>query len=361
MHRGILAYVVILIVLIIGAYVYTGFKLLPLATQKSTSTAYTSTTLTTTTPTTSATTTINYNNFLSSCYGLKLVGTAPDTTNITECSSNGGEYGLWVAAGNYGSESVQIIGANNRTYVNQTSNYDCITFYQNFTLTPQAYRVIYQTGHGGSTCGKSTIVINGSTAPPIIAYQFVYNGNFDNGEYTGWNVSSPGFGTAPLNITYANKKLCYQGRPWSNYNGTYFATTYNCGITTAPGNITSSPFIVNPSKPFLNFKLISPQDNNLYVELLRANYRIVNGQQVYTNSSPVEIVHFNTFNLSITSYSQSTFTNVTLPLTLYINEPLQVRIVSRETGQNFIAAGDFAFSNRPHQDAWVTENLTFTG
>jgi hypothetical protein len=173
-------------------------------------------------------------------------------------------------------------------------------------------------------------------------------------------MSSPGFGSTPFNISYANKKICYQGRPWSNYNGSYFATTYNCGTTTSPGNLTSSPFIVSPSNPFLNFRLISPQDNNLYVEVLLANYKIVNGQQMYINSTPVEIAHFNTFNNTITQYSQSTFANVTLPLTLYVNKPVEIRLVAREYSSSFIAAGDFVTSNKPSQDRGIAENITFT-
>lgn len=363
MHKGFLVYVIVIIVMIVGAYIYTGFKFLPFISQHKTTVPTVSTTIKLSTTTTeNTTTTINYTNFVSPCQGLTIASYELNRTYTSECSSNGGKYGLWVASGNAGTESATITGSDGKVYVNQTSSYDCITFYQNFTLPAQVYTVTYKTGPGGGSCGNSVLVINGTTAPPIIAYPTVYNGNFGNGQYTGWTVTDPGFGTAPLNIPTANSKLCYSGRPWSNYNGTNFATTYNCGITSAAGNITSSPFMVDPAKPFLNFKLISPEDNNLYVVLLRANYKIVDGKQVYTNSTPLEIAHFNTFNLSANPYSLSTFANVTLPLTLYVNQPLQIRIVSAVSGgSDFIAVGGFYLSKRPQQDGWVAENVTFIG
>lgn len=360
MHKGIIAYVVVIIVVIVGAYFYTGFRFLPML--KKTTTVYTSTIAQPTNSTAStvtSTSTVNYSNIVQPCSDINISSTSFNSNYTKDCTSNGGKYGIWVAAGNSGTEYVTITGADGITYVNQSSTYDCITFYQNFTLPSQVYTVRYRTGSGGGTCGNSTIVINTTTTPPLTAYHYVYNGDFGNGEYTGWIVTNPGFGTAPLNTTYANSKLCYLGREWSNYNGTYFATTYNCGITTAPGNLTSLPFIVDPTRPFLNFKMISPQDNNLYIELLRANYKIVNGKQIYVNSTPVEVARFNTFNLSVTSYSSSTFANVTLPLTLYINQPVQIRLVAMEEGSNFMAAGDFVLSNRPHQDKGITENVTF--
>jgi|GEM_PF-915324 hypothetical protein len=365
MHRGLLAYVVAIIVVIIAAYLYTGFRFLPFVKNAKITTTVNPIISGTTTIQTSSTTTvigstINSSIPVTSCSHVNIIGQAYSTTYTEFCNSSGGTFGLWVAAGNSGMEHVSIVGANNRTYVNQTSKYYCTTFYQNFTGPAQLYKITYETGPGGGICGNSQIIINTTTTPPLVVYSDIYNGNFGSGEYTGWNMSSPGFGSTPFNISYANKKICYQGRPWSNYNGSYFATTYNCGTTTSPGNLTSSPFIVSPSNPFLNFRLISPQDNNLYVEVLLANYKIVNGQQMYINSTPVEIAHFNTFNNTITQYPQSTFANVTLPLTLYVNKPVEIRLVAREYSSSFIAAGDFVTSNKPSQDRGIAENITFT-
>lgn len=364
MHRGLIAYIIAFIVIIIAAYLYTGFRFLSTGSKpKVTTTTSPPVSGTTTLDSSSTTTTVLSNTTntipVTSCSDVRLVGEAYSTTYTELCDSTGGRFGLWVAAGDSGSEHVTIVGANNKTYINQTSKYYCMTFYQNFTAPPQQYRITYQTGPGGGICGNSAITINDTTVPPLVVYNEIYNGNFGNGAYTGWNVSNPGFGTKPLNISYAYKNLCYQGRPWSNYNGSYFATTYNCGTTTSPGNLTSSPFLVSPLNPFLNFKLISPQDNNLYIEVLVANYKIINGEQVYANSTPVEMAHFNTFNATTTQYSQSTFANVTLPLTLYVNKPVEIRLVALDYGSSFISAGDFVTSNRPHQDKGIVENITF--
>ncbi len=358
MKKAIIAYLVVLSVMVIITYIFTGFKFSSL--QRKTITTLTSTASTSIEASTVATTTINYNNSISSCSNFQIVGQSLDTIYTVKCSSNGGTLGLWVAAGISGTESVKIVGADNRTYVNQNSTYNCTTFFQNFTAPAQTYTITYITGVGGGSCGNSVIIINTTTVPPKVVYHYIYNGNFGNGAYTGWNVINPGFGTAPLNISYADSKLCYVGRNWSNYNGGYFATTYNCGVSVAPGNITSSPFLADPTKPFLNFRLISPDDNNIYIELLNANYKVINNKQVYVNSTPVAIAHFNTYNLSVTSgYASSTFANVTIPLTQYINDILQVRVVAVTVeGSHFIAAGDFVLSNRPHQDKGVVANIT---
>ncbi len=352
MNKGAIAYLLILLAVIIIIYIFTGFRFLS---AKKTTTIPAKTTTSSIQNVTLSTSTIQSTAL---CSNFQITGSALNTTYVDNCTYNGGMLGLWVAAGYGGRESVQIVGADGKTYVNESSMYNCTAFYQNFTAPAQLYTVIFKTGAGGGSCGSPMLIINTTTTPPVKAYEYIYNGNFGNGQYTGWNVTSPGFGTAPLNISYADSKLCYQGRPWSNYNGSYLATTYNCGISTSPGNMTSSPFIVDPASPFLNFRLISPQDNNLYLEILRVNYKIINDQQVYTNSTPVAIVHFNTYNLSVTANSSSTFANATIPLTLFTNEVVQVRIVAKEVGSNFIAAGDFVLADRPHQDLYVTSNFT---
>ena len=355
MNKAIIAVALVLVIVIIAIYALTGFKFL--GSNKVTTTIYQSVS-TSIENTTLATTTINPS---SECSNFTISGNSLNSTYNSTCSSFGGTLGLWVAAGYSGSESVQIVGADGITYVNQTSSYNCTTFYQNFTAPQQLYTVTLKTGTGGGSesCGSPFAIINSTTTPPQSIYNYIYNGDFSNGEYTGWNVTNPGFGASPLNISYSDSKLCYPGRPWSNYIGSYFATTYNCGISVAPGNLTSEPFRQNPNMPFVNFRLISPQDNDLYFEILRVNYKVVNGMQVYVNSTPVAVMHFNTYNLSVTSYSSSTFANATIPLTLYTNQVLQLRIVAKtQVGSNLIAAGDFVLSNRPHQDKTVTANFT---
>jgi hypothetical protein len=359
MNKGIIAFVILIIAFIIIAYVYTGFRFFN--TNKTTTIKQVSYT-TTIANTTTLTSTINYSNSVSPCSNFELIAQQLNSTYTAKCQSNGGTFGLWVASGYSGTESVRIVGQDGKVYANQTSAYNCTTFFQNFTAPQQIYTITFRTGTGGGSCGNPLVIINTTSIPPKVVYHYIYNGNFGNGQYTGWNVTNPGFGTAPLNISYADSKLCYTGHPWSNYNGSYFATTYNCGVSVAPGNITSSPFLVDPTKPFVNFRIISPDDNNLYIEILRANYVVVNGTQVYTNSTTVAKIHYNTYNLSRTSNSSSTFANVTIPLTQYINDVIQLRIVAAtEYGSHFIAAGDFVLSDRPHQDKGVITNATYIG
>jgi hypothetical protein len=271
-----------------------------------------------------------------------------NSTVTGNCSHDGGTLGLWVASGNGGIETITVKGADNKTYVNQSSTYSCLTFYKNFTGPAQVYEVTLGSGAGGSTCGYAIAKLNSTTTPPAKIYNDVYNGKFENGEYTGWATSSKGFGTGPLNITYANSKNCYLYQEWSNYNGTFFATTYNCGLAVAPGTLTSSEFYVNATRPFLNFRIISSYNSGLYIEILRSN-------------TPVITAHYNTYNLSLDANAVSTFRNASIPLSLYANKAVQIRITSKVVGeQPFIAVGDFALSNRPVQQLGILTNMTLT-
>ena len=354
----VVVYIIALIAMILAVYGFTGFRFLGMHTTTTTVIHTTSVT------TTAESTTANYTTPIVPCNGFSLSGPLINDTFTARCDWTGGMLGLWVAAGVSKTERVMIVGANGRTYVNQTSSYNCTTFFQNFTGPSQVYTITFITGKGGGTCGTPLMKLNTTTSPPLEVYDYVYNSKFGNGEYTGWSVSGPGFGKAPLNITYANSKLCYSGDRWSNYNGTYFATTYNCGTAVAPGNLTSSPFLVSPKEPFLNFRLISPQNNNLYIELLRANYRISNGSDSYVNSTPVEIAYFNTYNLTTNPNSTSNFQNVTIALTQYVNQALQIRLVSNLTStgsSDYVAAGDFVLSDRPNQARGVISNITSVG
>lgn len=363
-HHGHVAWIIAIVIILILAIVYTGYSFLNPLKHTATTTISVTTSVVGSTTVSAPSTTLNYSGSVSPCGTFYIIGQQYNTTYQTNCDSTGGTLGLWVASGNSGSEHVKIVGADGKIYVNQTSTYNCTTFFQNFTGPAQLYTISFSTGPGGGSCGNAKITINDTTTPPKTIYKYIFNGNFGNGQYTGWNLTNTGFGTAPLNTTYADNEIqkCYQGQPWSNYNGTYFATTYKCGISVSPGNLTSSPFLVNPQKPFLNFRIISPEDNELYVQLQRVNYKIVNGQEVYSNATPVVIAHVDTYNQSVSVNSSSTFANVTIPLTSYINDALQIKIVAiTESFHDYIAVGDFSLANRPNQQRGILVNVTNVG
>ena len=339
MHKGIIAYVAIIIIILIVAYIATGFR--PL-----------SATTTTTTSKTTQTTTIsgggtgnNTSPVYYPCNQYSLYNESNNTTVSERCYWDGGMLGFWIAAGNTGSAHATVVGPGNTTYINATSSTGCITFYQNFSAPAGVYNMTLHTGPGGGSCGYAIAKLNKTTVPPQQIYNSVFNGDFHTGSYIGWNVTGKGFGVKPGNITYYDANKCYLGQPWAGYNGTYFATTYNCGLSNAPGNITSSPFYA--LKSFLNFRIISPADYYLYVEILH-------------NGTPVIIAHYNTYNASLFGATASyTFRNASIPLTTVIGEPIQVRIVADTLSrQRFIAVGDIALSSTPNQQAGILQNLS---
>ncbi|MEM3227602.1 MAG: hypothetical protein QXR58_02775 [Candidatus Micrarchaeaceae archaeon] len=342
MRKSIFAYIVIVIIVVIIWYISTGFK-----------TSLTTTTSTvkpigpTFSSTIRSTTTINSSFVYYPCNNFSLYNSTNNATVSGKCYWNGGMLGLWVAAGNPGYEHVTIEGPNNTIIVNQSSSESCITFYQNFSAPAGVYKVSLYTGPGHGTCGFAIAKLNSTTVPPPQVYGFVYNGNFHTGYYTGWTTTGKGFGTAPLNLTRANSNStrCYLGQPWSNYNGTFFATTYTCGTTVAPGNLTSSQFY--SSYPFLNFKIISPANSGLYIEII-------------SNGTPAIIAHYNTFNTSLGANAASTFRNATIPLTTVAGKVVEIRVVADtlETDR-FIAVGDFSLSLKPYQNAIQPVNITF--
>ncbi len=337
--KSIVGFIILLAIMTAIVFVETGFKITPISTTTAISPTSNSTKPGNTT--TTSTSTIIYN-----CAGYQLNSTAFNKTYTAKCILATNYTGIWVAAGNSSSIHIKIVGADNHTYVNQTLTYNCVTFFKNLSAPPQVYTLSMTTGLGGGACGEALLKLNMTTVPPPkTIYTAVYNGNFSSGDFTGWNVTGKGFGDAPLNITYANKNHCYIGKfPWSNYNSSiFFASTYHCGLQASPGNLTSSPFIA--SKPFLNFKIVSPQNANLYVEILH-------------NGSPAIIAHYNTYNLSF-SFSQgntteAAFRNATIPLTTIIGKVVQIRVVAGVTGQqNYITVGQFYMSSTPHQDPGV--------
>ncbi len=346
MHKGIVAYIAIIIIIVVLAIVYTGYNFIKPFHSTTTTTTIIYSNTTTAETSTIGSPPINYSNSVSPCSSFILIGQLLNSTYTTKCMSTGNTLGLWVASGYSGTEAVKIVGADGRTYVNQNSSYNCTTFFQNFSGPAQIYTVTFQTGAGGGSCGNPVIIINDTSTPPQVAYTYILNGNFGNGEYTGWTTSGAGFGSNAFNLSYQDSAMCYQGTPWTNYNGTYFATTYSCGLSVAPGNITSSPFIVTPGKPFLNFRIISPQDNGLYIQLLHG-------------SVPVVTAHFDTYNLSITTNGTSTFQNVSIPLTQYINQELRIKVVGDAINkENYIAVGDFAVAKRPIEQKGVAVYLS---
>ena len=345
MHKGIIAYIIVLVIIVIVGYISTdgfrGFSTNPF------STVTTSTVPAGSSVSSTVTTTIKH---LNNCNGTYLYLSAPNSTIQASCRWTGGPLGIWVASGRSSSIHFEIQGANNVTYVNSTVGhavYNCTTFFKNFAAPAQNYNIILSSGPAGGTCNSySSIKLNTSVAPPPLqAYKQVYNGDFVTGDFTGWNITNKGFANGPMNIVQANKERCYIGAPWTGYNGTFFATTFNCGLSNAPGNLTSSPFIVD--EPFLNFRLVSPSDQYLYVEIL-------------LNGTPVIIAHYNTYNVTAFGATSSyTFRNATIPLISVAGKVVQVRVVADTLKQhNYIAIGDFSLQSKPSSTIGVVANYS---
>ncbi|MFI5412417.1 MAG: hypothetical protein ACHQX1_00835 [Candidatus Micrarchaeales archaeon] len=351
--KAIAAFVALIVIVIVVWYFVYGIPTISKPTTTTTAATTTGGTTTANQITSSSTTTSIV--YATSCAFVNYLTQALNATTDIQCAWNGGPLGLWIASGGSVNEQVTITGVSDgKVYVNQISNYQCMTFYQNFTAPAQTYAINFTSGPAinatnSTQCQYSGLVLNTTLNPPRkIVYPDLYNGNFSNGFYTGWNETGTGFGPAPLNITYANDNPtsgCYIGQPWRNYKGSYVATTFQCGTQVSAGNLTSSVFYAN--KSFLNFKIISPQNNLLYVEILY-------------NNTPYITVHYDTYNISLGAGASSTFRNASIPLVTVVNKPVQIRIVaSTQIAENFIAAGNFALSNRPQQDRGIVQNITF--
>ncbi len=345
MHRGIIAYIIIFVIILVIGYFYTGgYHNIPnLSTTTVTTVPTTSVSSTTTTNTTSTTIAYAY-----SCMNYSVFEEMPNSTVNQTCYWTGGRLGVWVATGNATKAHFTITGANKVVYSNGTSTFNCVTLVSNFTGPAQEYHISLKKGPLGGTCPNpyALITLNGSIVPPPTVYSQVYNANFSNG-YIGWQVEGKGFGTAPLNITHAdlNTTRCYQNATWQGYNGTFFATTYTCGTSVSPGNITSSVF--RASKPFLNFKIISPLSNNIAVEILEDNKTQITA-------------HFNTFNSTIFgSTSAYTFRNATIPLTSLLGKDVRIEVVSDTLQPGaYMAIGDFELGTYPTQTPGVLANIS---
>ncbi len=346
MNKGWIVWIALVAIVAIVAYAYTGFNF-HVGPAKTSSTTSTSSSILggSTAPTTTMT-------FLVNCSNLYISGVAPYSSSNSTCQWGGGMLGVWVMAGSAYGAAIRVMGADGITYLQGGFNYNATTFYSNVTLPTQNYTVSLSADSESGPGGTPFIKLNGTTTPPAITYSFIYNANFSNGKYTGWTVTGPGFGTGPLNISSANADGCYYGGPWSNYGGAYFATTYTCGTSVSPGNLTSSPFRVSPKTPFLNFLLVSPQDSLIYVEVLR-----VNG----ANETPAVVGHFDTYNVSLGPNESSTFANVSIPLTTLTNKVVRIRVVaSTVQPQRYLAIGGFSLGSLPDTDKGISAQINIT-
>lgn len=177
----------------------------------------------------------------------------------------------------------------------------------------------------------------------------IYNGNFSTGTYLGWNATGKAFGNAPLNLTYQNKQHNYYGAPWSGYNSTFVASTFQ-GFVSGQGNLTSAPFLV--TEPYLNFKIISAQNKGLYLEVISDN-------------SIFERVYFDTFNSSLVSNYFTTYLNGSINLYPLLCQNASVRIVSNleasiSSKYSYISAGNFYLSPSPVQTHGILVNANLS-
>ncbi len=175
----------------------------------------------------------------------------------------------------------------------------------------------------------------------------IYNGNFSTGTFAGWNTTGVGFGAAPSNIIHDNSNGLYYGSPWTGYNGTFFATTYTGGTTVSIGNLTSDSFEV--TEPYLNFKIISPQEATLYVEILE-------------NGTPFLVDHYNTLNVA----NASTFENASIPVVALLCKTISVKVVAgvvserQPTLNKYIAVGDFYMGKAYVETPGILVNSTLS-
>ncbi len=341
LSKNTVAYIGLIVVLIVIAYLISVVHIIsPKVTTTTTTSAATTISTSILTSTSVSSTTSVPTNYVAPCSGLVITNSSFSANIAGRCMWPGGSLGLWSATGNAGRNFITVTGANGTIYFNGSTFYNCTNFIHAITMPAQEITFRLKTGATESgSCGPAILKFNTTASAPLIIYNDVFNGAFSTGEYTGWNESGPGFGTAPLNLTWANSHECFLSSPWNltTYSGTYVATSFTCGLTVAPGNITSSYF--NASKPFLNFKIVSADNTGLYVEVLYNNTAYITAQ-------------YDTFNNTMYgTNATSNFRNASIPMVSFIGKPVRVRVVA-DTLQRltYIAVGDFKLSNTPPPD-----------
>ncbi len=200
-----------------------------------------------------------------------------------------------------------------------------------------------------STFSIPTTAISTSSCRANQASVPIRNGYFSTGTYSEWNVTGQGFGTQPQNASQLNSQTSYYGSPWSGLNGDYFASTYTPGLVRYPGNLTSVPFLV--VEPYLNFKLISPQNAQLYIEITQGNHSVITS-------------HFNTYVNQNPSNASSHFLNASIPLSSLLCQNVSIRVVAAVVGTlptrtQYIAVSDFYQSSTYNMISGILVNQTY--
>ncbi len=368
MNKGLISFLIIFVLLLIVTYIYTGFNfsnVVPIVTHKpvATTTVPKSSVSSTSpilsliemlllfaqfahagpiTPPMPVTTLLPPCNGTSIVPGIQTSFSSGSFSSALSCSWHGGNLALWAGSGSLKYMQITVVGAHNQTYMYENITNPCVELEAVKNLPMQNYTIYARFGpantsySGNSSCSYSYAILNTTLEPKSSAvYSDVFNGDFSTGTYSGWNVTGNAFGTAPLDINYADENNCYPGGiPWMGYSGTYFATTYSCTLSTrSSGNITSSYFLVN--KPFLNFQIIGCDTPYIYVEVLYKN-------------SPAIIAHFNTYKISTSGPATFTFRNASLPLATLYGKPVRIRVVVNEIAEDqYVAIGNFHLSVTP--------------
>ncbi len=104
-----------------------------------------------------------------------------------------------------------------------------------------------------------------TTCKTVIANVSMVNPDFETGTYAGWNVTGSGWGSAPTSGSLANSQHLYYSVPYSGWQGTYFASSYQTGGRGAVGSLQSAPFTLD--KKYLEFLAIGQDDAQLCVAL----------------------------------------------------------------------------------------------
>lgn len=327
MHKGIIAWVVIFVVLIALWYFFADFAN-PFG-RGTTTTVVGNTVGYTTVPGTVYT-----------CIGEDAEVQGFNSVIRQSCTWGGGPIALWAASGMAGHTNAWVIGQDGHVYINETFTNPCIAFENVYNLPAQEYSVIVGSGlrnatQGRSACGYMGIEMGSLPDSANATFDRVVNGNFLTGTYYGWTATGPAFGVIPLNLTKANGEGCYpMAAQWRGYNGTYFASTYACGLASnKTGNLTSAAFTADSG--FLNFQVLGSGGIFSYIEVL------------YDNQSYIKD-YISTSNMSNTRTGSFTFTNATIPLLTVRGKSVRIKIVVNEQApQDFLVVGDFRMGATP--------------